>query len=1074
MSCSHLSRHPPRPFGACCVLAALLAIAGLGVASACEAKPPQVVHTHPIEMAAGDFVRAVVEQRTDVLVVLLDPEGREILHVDGPNSIREDEELAAVAERTGLHELRVLNCPANAPAADCYTLRLDPPRPAAEADRHRAEAVRATQDAVDAMAEGKPETLPLQLRDRERALALWRGLGERRREAEELYQLGVAQRLLQQIEPAAERLHEAAAIYAELGDPWSEAKALNEAGMAYENQDPWKAVEEFRRALVKAQKAEDRRQQRTILNNLGLRLNDIGEHREALIHLERALALARELGGGGQALILNNLGFTYSDLGEPQEAIKLHRQALAMPDVTPLQRAAAYNNLGAVHAVLGNWDDAIENFDPAIAINRERGDRYRLASTLNNLGLAQHYSGKLDAARASYQEALSLARETKNLDVQMQAAHNFGILLDQKLGRPEEALAQWREVVRLAAERPVLDHVGLSARAAVERGEKRLAEARGTLQEAIARSQKRAELRFAADLTLRLARVERELGNLAAAAENARAAVESIESQRNRVVSLDQRALFLASNQTFYELYIRLLMELHRQRPGQGWDSRALTVSEQARARSLLDLLGEAESGLRRGVPRKILDDEQKTRARLRDLDLRHMELIHQGASPDQIARAAERLYQAVAELDEIETALRESSVSYAALTRQPLDVREIQRRVLGDRTLLLEYALGEEQSYLWAVTPGTLQSFELPARKEIEAAALDFYNAITAARKDAGGASHLEQLDAKAERASRELGRIILGPVEPLLGDRILLVVSDGVLQYIPFAALPLPSAPGERILTRNQVVSLPSASALDALRRQIEGRPQAPKTLAVLADPVFERDDSRLLQIQSQKGKQPPRTVQRGLPPRGPNGQADQLHLERLIFSREEAKHILAFVPDAGQTLRALDFEASYKLATSGQLADFRYVHFATHGLLNSQQPKLSKLALSQFHQDGRRQEESFLRLADIYNLDLNADLVALSACQTALGKEVRGEGLVGLTRGFMYAGAARVLASLWSVEDRATAKLMKSFYHHLLADKRPAAEALRRAQLEMAAKPQYRSPYYWAGFSLQGEWK
>jgi CHAT domain-containing protein len=176
-------------------------------------------------------------------------------------------------------------------------------------------------------------------------------------------------------------------------------------------------------------------------------------------------------------------------------------------------------------------------------------------------------------------------------------------------------------------------------------------------------------------------------------------------------------------------------------------------------------------------------------------------------------------------------------------------------------------------------------------------------------------------------------------------------------------------------------------------------------------------------------------------------------------------------------GQKLKALGFEASYARAISGQLADFRYVHFATHGLLDSQQPKLSKLALSQFREDGRRQEESFLRLADIYNLDLNADLVVLSACQTALGKEVRGEGLVGLTRGFMYAGAARVLASLWSVEDRATAMLMRDFYRHLLAEKRPAAEALRRAQLDMASgktHPKYRSPYYWAGFSLQGEWK
>jgi CHAT domain-containing protein len=767
---------------------------------------------------------------------------------------------------------------------------------------------------------------------------------------------------------------------------------------------------------------------------------------------------------------LNSLGNAYADLGEPHKAIDFCQQVLDLPDATPLERSAAYNNLGTVYGSIGSWDEAIENYHQAITINRRQDDRYRLASTLNNLGMAQHHSGDFDAALASYQEALALARATENLEVQVHAANNFASLLDQKLGRTKDALAHWREVVRLAAKHPVLDHVGLAARAAVERGEKRLAEARGTLREAIDRSKHNADLRFAADLTLRLARVERELGDLAAAAEHAQAAVESIESQRNRVVSLDQRALFLASSQTFYELYIRILMELEEQHPGEGHGTRALTISEQARARSLLDLLGEAETDLRKDVPPELLERERRVRVSLRERDLHHMELIQEGASPEQIAQAAERLSQALDESEEVEALLRARSESYAALTQpQPLDVRGIQKQVLNDRTLLLEYSLGEERSYLWALTASTFQSVELPARQEIEKLALGFYNAITARNDQA--AVDLKQADAAADRAALELSRVILGPVEKLLGDRILLVVSDGVLQYLPFAALPLPSTPGERVVHRNQVVSLPSASTLALLRRDVEGRPSAPKTLAVLADPVFP-GDPRLGRIAGAKAPaKKGASSHRGLPSRGPL-RMDQLSLARLPFSEQEARDLLSFV-DPGQRLEALGFAASYATATSGELAKYRYVHFATHGLIDSQQPKLSKLALSQFDDTGRPQD-GFLRLADIYNLELNADLVVLSACQTALGKEVRGEGLVGLTRGFMYAGAARVLASLWSVEDRATAKLMKSFYRHLLVEKRPAADALRRAQLDMAGKPPFDSPYYWAGFSLQGEWK
>lgn len=1063
-----LSRHLPQPLGLRGVLPVLCAVAGFGAAGACAAEASEAAHTHPVELAAGDFVRAVVKQTADIRVELLDPDGREILHVDGPNSISDDEEIAAVAAQAGLHRLRVHGCPESAPAAACYTLELDPPRPATEADRRRAEAVRTTQEAVDAMAEGTPESLLLQLTTRERALELWSGLGARRRVAEELYQLGAVHHRLRQFEPASRQFHQAAEAWAALGETAREAEALNDAARACREAGHLdEAREDFRQALARAREADDRRQQRKILNNLGLLLNHLGERQEALENLQQALDLAQEPGIGGQANVLNSLGMVYGEV-EPEKSIELHRRALASPEATPFDRATAHNNLGAIHAALGNLEETIESYNQAIAINRRQKDRYHLAATLNNLGRAQHYAGEVDAARASYEEALRLARETGNRETQILAGNSFALLLNL-MGQPEKAREQWQEVVRLTAGDPLLDYVGLNARAMVEHGERKFAAARATLEEAISLAQRKAEPRFAADLILQLARMERDLGDLAVAAEHARTAVESIESLRNRVSTPDQRALLLASRQSFYTTYIDILMALHQQRPGERFDARALEVSEQARARSLLDLLGEAETDLRKDVPPELLERERRARVSLRERDLHHMELIHRGAGPEQIAQAAERLNEALDESAEVEEAiLRASSASYAALTRpQPLDVRGIQTRVLDDRTLLLEYSLGEERSYLWALTASTFQSFELPGRKEIATAALGFYNAITA--RNGQVSMDAEQADAAADRAALELSRTILAPVEKLLEDRILLVVSDGVLQYIPFAALPLPSAPRERVARRNQVVSLPSASTLALLRRDTEGRPAAPKTLAVLADPVFP-GDPRLGSLREARhsGKTPGR---RGSPARG-TLRADQLKLERLPFSAQEAHDILAFV-EPGQRLAALGFEASYDTATSGELARYRYVHFATHGLIDSQQPKLSKLALSQFDAAGHPQD-GFLRLADIYNLQLNADLVVLSACQTALGKEVRGEGLVGLTRGFMYAGASRVLASLWSVEDRATAKLMKSFYRHLLAEQRPAADALRRAQLDLAGKPPFDSPYYWAGFSLQGEWK
>jgi CHAT domain-containing protein len=295
--------------------------------------------------------------------------------------------------------------------------------------------------------------------------------------------------------------------------------------------------------------------------------------------------------------------------------------------------------------------------------------------------------------------------------------------------------------------------------------------------------------------------------------------------------------------------------------------------------------------------------------------------------------------------------------------------------------------------------------------------------------------------------------------------------VVADGALQYIPFAALPIPSSDAP-LASRHEIVSLPSASALAVLRRELRNRPRAPQALAIFADPVFSPDDKRLRQPgagRTQPAPSPPAT--RGTGDR--EATVDLYRFHRLDFSRREADTIAALLP-RDQVFEALDFEASRATVLGIDLTPFRNVHFATHGVVDSQRPDLSSLVLSLYDKRGRRQDDGFLRLNDIYNLRLGADLVVLSACRTALGKEVRGEGLIGLTRGFMYAGSARVLASLWSVEDRATAELMGSFYRGMLREGLSPAAALRKAQLEMARDPTRKSPYFWAGFSLQGEWR
>jgi CHAT domain-containing protein len=453
-----------------------------------------------------------------------------------------------------------------------------------------------------------------------------------------------------------------------------------------------------------------------------------------------------------------------------------------------------------------------------------------------------------------------------------------------------------------------------------------------------------------------------------------------------------------------------------------------------------------------------------------------------------------------LAQYRDLQATIGAKSPRYAALIQpQPLSGAEVQK-LLDPDTLLLEYFLGKDRSFVWAVTATSVSFHELPGQARITTGARRFYDIVTARNRrtpdETASAEQARIAQSRAEyrEAASELSQMLLGPVAAQLGNRRLLIVADGALRYIPFAALPAPQSaavssaatPTERmtdggqrtarpLIADHEIVSLPSASTLSVLRHDAAARQIAPKTVAVIADPVFTADDVRL----SRKGaghagdgadRSTLEPLQASLRDTGISGGASSL--PRLVNTRREALAILALAQAASRK-RALDFDASRVTASSLDLGTYKIIHFATHGLVNDVHPELSGLVLSLVDERGQPQD-GFLRLIDVYNLSLPVELVVLSACRTGLGKEVRGEGLMGLTRGFMYAGASRVTASLWKVDDRATAELMKRFYQGMLAERLSPAAALRAAQVGMWKQPQWQDPYYWAAFVLYGEWK
>lgn len=385
--------------------------------------------------------------------------------------------------------------------------------------------------------------------------------------------------------------------------------------------------------------------------------------------------------------------------------------------------------------------------------------------------------------------------------------------------------------------------------------------------------------------------------------------------------------------------------------------------------------------------------------------------------------------------------------------------------------------------------------SYELPKREQIEQAATDVYKMLTVRSRNRSGEipqqrqASIAQTEAQLPAAARQLSQMLLAPAADQLGNKRLVIVADGALQYIPFAMLPEPvtGRQGDRatrgkeeaaipLVVGHELVSLPSASTLAVVRKELAGRTPAPKQLAIFADPVFAVGDPRLKLAAGKSANEPrPAVTSRMIEHLSGDatlqGTRRGMVIPRLPFTRQEANQILALAP-ANSSFKAIDFKASRASALNSELSQYRYLHFATHGYLDSKRVGLSALVLSLVDEQGR-QQDGFLRAHELYNLNLPAELVVLSACQTGLGKQIKGEGMIGLTRGFMYAGAARVVVSLWNVNDKATSELMTRFYQKMFKEQQAPSAALRAAQVEMWKTRAWQAPYFWAAFLIQGEW-
>ncbi len=888
----------------------------------------------------------------------------------------------------------------------------------------------------------------------EEALDLSRQAGDRRLQAQSLSVLGEAHYGLGDMEEALAYQNQALALWRDLQDRRGQAQSLVACGYAYGQMSKSRdAIDSFNKAFSLWRAVHSARGEAATLIALGNIQNKLGEKQEALNLFFQAKRLLDPIGDTSyKAYVHAHLARLYRDMGENKLALENNNRAVELFRASGNRWGEAEGQLGIgrIYSTLTEYRTALIYYHDALDTFRSLGMTRLQAQTFRDIGKAYDALGDRVAALDYCRRALEAFRAGQDQRERANTLNYMGAVYE-KLSDEPRALDYYTQALTLY--RSISDQQGEAAS------------------------------------LYNLAHLDRACGEFDAAREKIELAIQLSEALRSKVVSQDLRASFLASAHQQYELYIDVLMKLHEQFPARHYDLKALEVSERGRARSLLESLAEARAGIRQGIHAQLLQREHELQRQLKAKIDQRIQLAGSKASSQVAAIVDRELNDLTNEYRLLEDEIKVSSPHYAALTQPtPLTLAEIQQLV-DDDTMLLVYALGEERSFIWTVRPNSIKSFELPAGKKIEEASRRVYELLTARNQSINGETVIER-EARIRRAEADygdasavLGHMLLDPVASEFKYKRIVVVADGALQYVPFSALPAPASTQGRerfipLIVEHEVVSLPSASVLALIRQELRQRQPAPELVAVLADPVFSSEDDRLVGAKKNLRTRPNTSVEsdtvaalatRRALENFDNGKSG---IARLPFSLREADAIRQAAP-TGKAMLAVGFRASRALASSTELAKYRIVHFATHGIINSEQPELSGILLSRFDETGKRQD-GFLQLSEIYNLNLPADLVVLSACQTALGKDIRGEGLVGLTRGFMYAGAARVIASLWQVDDAATAQLMGEFYKAMFSEDMSPAKALQTAQARMWQQSRWSSPYYWAAFTVQGEWK
>jgi len=752
------------------------------------------------------------------------------------------------------------------------------------------------------------------------------------------------------------------------------------------------------------------------------------------LHLAgQALGIWSSIGNRhGMALAHTALGCFFIRRSDPEGSRSESKQALnvftGMGDRD--NEAVVYGNLGSLAKEIGNLEEAYEDFEHSRLLFATVHDLIGEAGAVDSQADLMSSQHKYAQARLLYLSELALSRRARH--ARLEAAAYLGLAdIFEARGNDQQAFSYSR--LALAAEQAAHDDYGIGES---WRSLGRLYAKHERKKDALTAFNHALDLKIFAEASYEEAAVRHEIagvyqqmGQLESARAEIEKAIRLIEFERTRVAGFDDRASYFANVHKYYELYVDVLMQLHEQHPDRGFAQQAFEAWEKGKMRSLLDML----------------------------------------ASGGQNANCSQQAQLSAS------PAVHTVSAN-ACIAAEALKLGEIQEQIRGDNSVIVEYALGTKAGYIWVVDDRQMWSFKIANAGDVQALIDNFETTLLALLKPLRVPARAQPLQKAGEdcpQACESLAQILLKPIAHLLSGKRVIIVADGPLQHLPFSVLLFPSTDGQAALLRdhNELVYLPSASALKFIRHAADGRPRPKMQVVVYADPVFSRDDLQLSSGRNSIAKlEYPLELRRVMRDVNLNGG----RLPRLPGTADEAQAIVEIMGSDGVSVTT-GTKATREAVLNGNLGNYRHILFATHSFLDEKSPELSGLVFSLVNEAGAKLD-GYLRVRDIYQLQLAAEMVVLSSCESALGRNLNSEGMIGLTRAFFYAGSKRVVSSLWKVDDEATAALIRYFYKQIHDGKGPG-EALRLAQRALANDPQHprwRHPYFWAGFILQGDYR